>query len=212
MARCTKEEALETRSRIINAAEDVFHARGLAQSTLSDVALAADVTRGAIYWHFKNKSDLFDAMCERVRLPLESLAATPFEQYAHDPLGHLRKTWIAFMKNVVSDARSRKVLDIIFLRSELVDKDDPIWVRQQHCYEKGLANMERILKEAVALDQLPENLDTRLAAISMHSHVIGLLMNWLFSPGSFALEEVAPVVIDGCLESLSCATSLRLKT
>lgn len=212
MARCTKEEALETRSRIIDAAENVFHARGLAQSTLSDVALAADVTRGAIYWHFKNKGDLFDAMCERVRLPLESLAATPFEQYAHDPLGHLRNTWVKFMKNVVTDARSRKVLDIIFLRSELVDKDDPIWVRQQHCYEKGLANMERILKEAIALDQLPKNLDTRLAAISLHSHVIGLLMNWLFSPGSFALAEVAPDTIDACLESLSCSTSLRLKT
>jgi TetR/AcrR family acrAB operon transcriptional repressor len=212
MARCTKEEAQETRMRIIDAAEDVFHARGLAQSTLSDVALAADVTRGAIYWHFKNKGDLFDAMCERVRLPLESLAVTPFEQYACDPLGHLRNTWVEFMKNVVSDERSRKVLDIIFLKSELVDRDDPIWIRQQHCYEKGLANMERILKEAVALDQLPKDLDTRLAAISVHSHVIGLLMNWLFSPSSFCLADVAPAMIDNCLESLVCATSLRIKT
>ena len=64
MARSTKEEALETRSRILDAAEEVFFTRGLAQSSLADVAVAADVTRGAIYWHFKNKSDLFEAMCE----------------------------------------------------------------------------------------------------------------------------------------------------
>ena len=87
MARSTKEEALETRSRILDAAEEVFFTRGLAQSSLADVAVAADVTRGAIYWHFKNKSDLFEAMCERVRLPMETMMTTPGEKFVRDPLG-----------------------------------------------------------------------------------------------------------------------------
>lgn len=38
------------------------------------MAKEAGVSRGAIYWHFENKIDLFQAMLERLRLPLEELA------------------------------------------------------------------------------------------------------------------------------------------
>lgn len=211
MARSTKEEALETRNRILDAGEEVFYTRGLAQSSLADVALAADVTRGAIYWHFKNKSDLFDAICERVRLPMESLIETPPEQFAGDPLGHLRYTWIYLLEDAVNNPRSRRVLDIIFLKCELIDRNDQIWLRQHECHLKGMANMERILNEAKRLEQLPAELDARLAALTLHSHVIGLLNSWLFSPSSFDLAAVAEPLIDACLDSLRYAPSLRLK-
>jgi len=211
MARSTKEEALETRSRILDAAEEVFYARGLYQTSLANVAVAADVTRGAIYWHFKNKNDLFDAMCERVSLPMESLMATPQEKFANDPLGHLRSSWIYLLQDASSNPRSRRILDIIFLKCELVDRNDLIWVRQHQCYLNGLANMERILGEAVRLKQLPDDLNTRLAALTLHSNVIGLLNNWLFSPSSFDLGAVAEPLMDACLDSLRYAPALRVK-
>ncbi|MES2024787.1 MAG: TetR family transcriptional regulator [Pseudomonadota bacterium] len=211
MARSTKEEALETRNRILDAAEQVFFTRGLAQSSLADVAVAADVTRGAIYWHFKNKSDVFEAMCERVRLPMEMMMSTPKDQFVQDPLGHLRHTWIWLLRDVADNPRSRQVLDILFLKCELVDQNDPIWVRQRECHRQGLENMERILAEAVTLGQLPADLDTRLAVLTLHSHVIGLLNDWLFSPSSFDLKAVAEPLIDACLDSLRNAPSLRLK-
>jgi TetR/AcrR family acrAB operon transcriptional repressor len=211
MARCTKEEALETRNRILEAAADVFYTRGLAHSSLADVAVAADVTRGAIYWHFKNKSDLFDALCERVLLPMEALMTTPTAGFENDPLGHLRNVWVHFLWDAAHNPRSRKVLDILFLKCELVDRSDPIWLRQHECYLAGLANMERILNEAIALEQLPTDLDTRLAVLTLHSHVIGLLNNWLFSPTSFDLAAVAEPLIDACLDSLRYAPTLRLK-
>jgi len=211
MARSTKEEALETRNRIIDAAEEVFYARGLAQTSLADVAVAADVTRGAIYWHFKNKADLFEAMSERIRLPMESLMNATSEEYAADPLGHLRETWIHLLRDAVLNERTRKVLDILFLKCELVDRNDPIWIRQQDCYLSGLENMERILKDAIALKQLPADLNTRLAALTLHGQVVGLLMNWLFSPSTFDLAEVAEHVIDTCLDGLRYAPSQRSK-
>lgn len=210
MARSTKEEALETRNRIIDAAEEVFYTRGLAQTSLADVAIAADVTRGAIYWHFKNKADLFEAMSERVRLPMESLMKATSEEYAADPLGHLRETWVYLMRDAALNERKRRVLEILFLKCELVDRNDPIWIRQQDCYRNGLDNMERMLKDAIALKQLPVDLDTRLAAVTLHAQVAGLLMNWLFSPRTFDLAEVAARVIDTCIDGLRYAPSQRL--
>ncbi len=66
MVRKTKEEAQETRNAILDAAEVVFQEHGVSRTSLAEIAKAAGVTRGAIYWHFENKADLFDAMIQRV--------------------------------------------------------------------------------------------------------------------------------------------------
>ena len=79
MVRRTKDEALETRNRILDAAERVFGERGVSRTSLEDVATAAGVTRGAIYWHFNDKSDLFTAMVNRVTLPMEGMVARSSE-------------------------------------------------------------------------------------------------------------------------------------
>ncbi len=70
MVRRTKEEAQETRAQIIEAAEKAFYKRGVARTTLADIAELAGVTRGAIYWHFNNKAELVQAL-------LDSLHETP---------------------------------------------------------------------------------------------------------------------------------------
>ena len=72
MARRTKEEALATRHRLLDAAEVLFQAQGVSQTSLQQIAQQAGATRGAIYWHFKDKADLFNAMMDRVTLPLEA--------------------------------------------------------------------------------------------------------------------------------------------
>ena len=62
MARRTKEEAEQTRNAVLTAASQVFLERGVARATLEEVAQAAGVTRGAVYWHFRDKVDLFLAI------------------------------------------------------------------------------------------------------------------------------------------------------
>lgn len=209
MARCTKEEALETRNRILDAAENVFHAQGVARTSLADVAHAADVTRGAIYWHFKNKSDLFDAMCERVRLPMEEMARVGLEESEADPLGHLRNACMFVLQEAVRNPHSHKVFGVLFHKCEFVDESDPIAIRQQACYLQGRARIERILRNAIAKQQLPHDLDIGLACITLHATVNGLLHNWLFAQDSFSLVDDAERLIDACIDTLRYAPSLR---
>ncbi len=87
MARRTKEEALATRDRILDAAEHVFFEKGVSHTSLADIAQHAGVTRGAIYWHFASKSELFDAMFDRVLLPIDELKAGTGEPHADPPAG-----------------------------------------------------------------------------------------------------------------------------
>jgi TetR/AcrR family transcriptional regulator, acrAB operon repressor len=64
--RRTKDEAAITRATLLKTALSVFSAKGYSAATLDDLAKAAKMTRGAIYWHFKNKADLYNTLVEEV--------------------------------------------------------------------------------------------------------------------------------------------------
>ena len=109
MARRTKEEALQTRNTLLDAAELVFDVRGVAGASLQEVAETAGVTRGAVYWHFRDKVDLFNAMMDRAILPFERhwLAAGPHD--AADPLQRLRELLFDILRQTAGDARLQRV-------------------------------------------------------------------------------------------------------
>ena len=209
MPRNTKEEALETRNRILDAAENVFYTKGVAHTSLDDIAKAANVTRGAIYWHFKNKSDLFIAMCDRVHVPIEEMAQANAQEAVEDPLGDLRKGCVYVLKEAVLNPHSRKVFEILFHKCEFVEANEAISTKQRECFSRGTSTIERILRNAVAKDQLPKDLDASLAANLLHATLDGLLNNWLFTPGDFDLAGNAERLIDACIDTLRNAPSLK---
>lgn len=71
--RRTKEDSEKTRTAILLAAEELFLEKGVSHTSLEQIARAAGVTRGAVYWHFQNKAHLFNEMLNQVRLPPEQL-------------------------------------------------------------------------------------------------------------------------------------------
>ena len=209
MARCTKEKALETRDRILDAAEDVFHAKGVSNTSLADVADAAEVTRGAIYWHFKNKADLFDAMCQRIRLPMQTLCDAMADEKISDPLGELRATCRFLFRETVENPHYNKVLDILMHKCEFVDPADPIFMRQQEWMQQCTVTNKQLLSNAIAKGQLPATLDVRLAGVMLHSMISGLLTTWLFAPASFDLIRDGARIIDAYLETLLVTPPLQ---
>src|SRR4029453_894757 len=122
MARRTKEAAQATRERLLDAAEALFREQGVTRTSLSEVATAAGMTRGAVYWHFKDKADLFRAMCDRATLPLEANFERAGACAETDPLGTLRTLSIGALQSLATDTRAQKVFEIVFHKSELVDE------------------------------------------------------------------------------------------
>ena len=118
MARRTKEEAQATRVQILDAAERVFHAQGVSRASLAEVAKEAGVSRGAIYWHFENKVDLFQAMLERLRLPLEELARASESEDEPDPLGCMRELLITALTRPACEPQTHRTHDILRYKCE----------------------------------------------------------------------------------------------
>jgi TetR/AcrR family acrAB operon transcriptional repressor len=121
MVRKISGESQATYHALLDAAEREFSAKGVTRTTLNDVASAAGVTRGAIYWHFKDKSALFQAMCDRVFLPMQALLHEVSMAPGHDPIASLRQLMLHMLAQVACNPRQRTVFDIMFHRCEKSD-------------------------------------------------------------------------------------------
>jgi TetR/AcrR family acrAB operon transcriptional repressor len=207
--RRTKEEAQETRNRILDTAEQVFYDKGVSRTGLADIADAAGVTRGAIYWHFANKTDLFNAMVDRVVLPMEEETHRAEERALQDPLGSIRDCCVHVLRRTAEDARARRVFEILIRKCEYVDELAHSARRQIECRARGQAVIERHLHAAQRLGQLPARLDVRRAAFGLLCYVDGLLYHWLLQPSAFALAREAERYVDLYLQGLRADATTR---
>jgi AcrR family transcriptional regulator len=55
----------DTRNRLVSAAKEVIHRQGFRDTTLAEIAAAADVPLGNVYYHFRTKESLAEAVIER---------------------------------------------------------------------------------------------------------------------------------------------------
>ena len=202
MVRRTKEEALETRNALLDAAERVFSERGVSRTSLSDVAAAAGVTRGAVYWHFQDKVDLLDAMLCRVVLPMDEASARSGCDPKTDPLGHVRSCLVNVLERTAADAQSRRVFDIVFHKCEYIDDMAPAKDRCLAMRAGYLSEIERGLRNAIKAGQLPAGVRVRNAAVGLHALIDGLIANWVSDPDYFQLEREGANLVDMFLDGL----------
>ena len=203
MVRRTKQEAQATRSLIIDTAELVFERRGVSGASLHEIAKAAGLTRGAIYWHFKDKAALFDAMMERAHLPLEESGRVGGFRGAAVTVTQLRDGLVAVLRHVVTDPQMRRVFSIASHKVEYVGETEPLRERHVSVRSECLTDMERTLQRAMRRGELARRMPARAAAVGLHALVDGLLQNWMLAPGDFDLVKVGSQVIDAYLASLA---------
>lgn len=202
MARRTKAEAESTRAAILDAAEVLFYQHGVSRTTLEKIAAAANVTRGAIYWHFQNKADLFNAMLERVRLPFQHLLDELDNNTAGEPFGQIRQLYINGLQLIASSEQHHRVLTIVFHRCEYIDELNPAVNQQDQLDEQAVAVLQRAFERAQQAGSLRERVSPRLAAMSMHMYVGGIISHFLLKPQQCDLRQHAPALIDTMLQGL----------
>ena len=202
MVRKTKAEADATRHEIVDAARAVFHERGVSRTSLEQVAEAAGCTRGAIYWHFKDKVDLFNAMMDRVTHPLEQVGSKSASMATLPPLERLRSMVDFVQRTIVQDERTRRVFEIALYRVEYVN--DLAAVRDNHI--EGCADfcalIEGELRSAAEDQNLQLPMEPHTAAMGVQALFDGLLQSWLLTHGRFDLVTVSRGVIDAYLRGL----------
>ncbi|MDL2337510.1 MAG: TetR family transcriptional regulator [Pseudomonadota bacterium] len=202
MARKTKDDALATRDHILDAAELVFEQRGVSRCSLHEIALAAGVTRGAIYWHFANKADLVNAMFKRVTLPLEEAINRSADPDAIDPVLEVRNSLLNALRKTVADPQVQRVFLIVMQKVEYVDELLAVRDRRINTRNGLLDHVEVGLKRAMAEGRLDRRVPARAAAVGLHALTSGLIDNWLLDPTAFDLVRVGTQALDAYLAGL----------
>ena len=203
MVRRTKEEAQATRSHILDTAERVFERRGVSGTSLHEIAKAAGLMRGAIYWHFADKADLFNAMMERATMPLEEARGMRGFDAAELSLAQMRNGFRNVLKRIVADPQMRRVFEIAIHKVEYVDEMRAVRERHLRVRSDCLADVERTLKAAIRRGELAQRMPARAAAIGLHALLDGLIQNWMLDPTGFDLVKVGPQALDAYLAGLA---------
>jgi TetR/AcrR family acrAB operon transcriptional repressor len=205
MARRTKQEAQATRSHILDTAELVFEQRGVSGTSLGEIAKAAGLTRGAIYWHFKDKADLFNAMMERVTLPLEQADNGRHFKDTEITLVQMRDVFVGVLRKVTTEPQLRRVFDIATHKVEYVGEMNA--VRERHLAMRNgcLADMQRALRRAQRSGTLPKLIAPRTAALGLVALFDGLLQNWMLDRDGFDLPRIGGQVFDAYLRGLTAS-------
>lgn len=202
MVRRTRDEAAETRSSILDAAERVFDKRGVSHTSLEDIAREAGVTRGAIYWHFRNKSEVFTAMVDRVTLPMEDMVARRSDADAVDPLALLKEAALCTLKRTATDAQCQRVFGVVTHKCEYLEEMSGVKDRLSQVKCNCVDRAQEAITNAIERGLLPKTVDARLAAVGLDALICGLISNWLADRNYIDLERDSEAVIDRYLNSL----------
>lgn len=202
MGRKTKEEAQATRELLLDTAERLFSELGVSSTSLNEIACAAGLTRGAVYWHFENKGDLLMALWERVALPIRQAFENGGEDLDDDYLGMIRRKSCWMAEHIESDERLRALMNILMLRCDFTgdtgNAREHFLGEREHCLEMIRTNFV----QAVSAGQLPLTVDPERAAIGLLGLTDGICFHWLIAPERFPIRETTYQAVDAYLLGL----------
>ncbi|NRB55910.1 MAG: TetR family transcriptional regulator [Salinicola sp.] len=205
MPKRTKAEAEATREALLDAAEVIFLERGVSRTSLEQIARQAGMTRGAVYWHFKNKSDLFHAMLDRVKMPLRQLLDDVED--AERPRAPLESLQLAAMHALerLQSPRSRRVHTILFHCCEASSDVNILELHQRladDCYDTMLERFE----EANRTGTMIASIEPEIACRMLMSMFGGLMHDWLRDPTRYDIGDIGPRMIDTFFERIAPCT------
>jgi TetR/AcrR family acrAB operon transcriptional repressor len=198
--RRTKEEAAVTRAAVLKAALAVFSAKGYAAAALDDVAKAAKVTRGAVYWHFKGKADLYNTLIEEVSARGAAAVQGAVAQ-GGTLLEILRRVFVSQCTLIEEDKDARAVMELALFKTGL---DPELQAGRKKQIESGnalIAGIADAMRMGVAQGVLRDDMDPTDMARAFLAFENGAIQQWLASPKAFSLktsaESFADIMIAG---------------
>ncbi|GAB3389588.1 TetR family transcriptional regulator [Azotobacter armeniacus] len=198
--RRTKADAEKTRETILATAELLFLQNGVAHTSLEQIARASGVTRGAVYWHFQNKSHLLNEMLNQVRPRPEQIAERLNAPTTAHPLQNLRDFFVELMAGLAGNEQKRNLFTILLLRCEFTHELNDAQERHTDFINQFIALSEEQFEHE--REHLRPGISPRLAARLLHATLVGMLSDRLRDPSLFDTYAEAPAMIDALFSGL----------
>ncbi len=203
MVRKTKKQAEITRQQIIDAAREVFLTKGVSKTSLEQIAACAGVTRGAVYWHFKNKTELFHAMREQVFLPLidgldDSLLSVTKDnsQASVDPLSVIKNFLQGTIQKLNDHQETRDTYEIMMSKCEYVGEFATVLQQILNNCSDIVGKLEQAYQQAQNKGLVDKSHSASQLAMDTHLFFSGLLHMWVKDSCGTRFRNQAQTLID----------------
>lgn len=196
--RRSKEESEQTRTAILDEAERMFCEKGYAAATVESISRAAGLTRGAFYWHFRDKNEVLAALHARTFLPQEKILTSAIDSDAPDPLGCLYEASMAALRSFEMNEGEQRIFRIM---SDLTIGDDGRGTLATIHVEMRVL-IRRIMQRARDNGSLNPDITPAEAELSVTVIIGGLLSEWLRSDKDFPLARTGEQLLRNLLTML----------
>lgn len=111
-----KEEAMATRASLLESALDIMSEKPFASVSMTEIARRVDLSKGALYWHFRNKHDLLVGVVENMHAKIQAELATSLASL--ESAGELRTYYREQLEKSARSEQFRKMHRLMLRREE----------------------------------------------------------------------------------------------
>lgn len=170
--RRTKAEAEQTRQDILHTALQLFDEQGYAATTLVQIAKQVGLTRGAIYWHFKDKSDILRALGEYYLQPhIQKMA----QALHHENSWQESYETLIVLFSHFHDPQRLRLVHLCHTQRGIAAENSDIYQMMQHYGNIWEKQLRELIERACAKAEIPDNTNQTLALIQIGCTLSGLI-------------------------------------
>jgi TetR/AcrR family transcriptional regulator, acrAB operon repressor len=193
------------RERLLEAALGQFALKGYGGATVDDIAAAAGLSKGAVYWHYKDKRELFrSVIADRARQLVEHVRATAAQGTPLRRLVDMTRAVLQYYEENRDFAAIRVYLRIG--EDGAVDAEADAALREW--YRDSRARLAELVRQGIALGEIrpcpPEGTATALLAV-----LDGLVFQWIIDPDQVSLCAAHETLAQTFFRGLAAAEGLK---
>jgi TetR/AcrR family fatty acid metabolism transcriptional regulator len=190
----------KTKQDILEAAVSLFAKNGFHNTTISQIAEAATMTKGAFYCHFKSKEAIFCEVVREVKALWSSLIIKEIGKEG-EALGKLVKMFDIFMELTLKN-KDRFVIFIVLI-AEFTEVDEKFERVLKDAFDELFQSVSEIVEEGKRAGSIRMDIDSRLLAITLIGAWQGIILQWLLNRNRVILRDLVSILKRFILEGIS---------
>ncbi len=206
--RRTKEEAMKTRANIMDSAIEVFGEKNFASASVSEITSRIGLSKGAFYWHFKNKQDILLKIVEE-HCNEGTEKTSRFYEGSLEKAGSIRAYYKEELANIKKDSRWQKLHKLMMRRHEWPDEmQERVQQIIQESMQRDIKTFETFIRKQQESGKMKESIPAGKAAMLFASVLHGLAILQI----SGILPEDFPESLDILFDALRrefCSDSFK---
>jgi len=182
-----REQPSESRERILAAAVSVFALKGFQRASLDEIAAEAHLTKGAIYWHFRSKNDLFTSLLEyRFQQHTAPLAEELALALAAPTIQARQQAIATMLRDMLNRFHDNAAWPRLYLEFVSQTRDAQIASSMAQLYDHARLLAKQMIERLVEAGITDPDLDADTVSIFWCALIDGFMLAWVMKPETFA--------------------------